>query len=146
MNKTEPEIWYRYEDVTYAGGVNEDGDWNGNTTLKVELREFVVLKHTKHGVWLAPSFGDYKTLGFIGSERRFVLNRSIKRFACPTIELATESFIARKTRQVSIYEKRAGTARAAIHLIIQMQKYKGSSAGAVWGTGEREEAEMDPGG
>ncbi len=103
---TKSEIWYRYEDQTYAG------------ILRVELRAFVVLKHTKHGVWLALTFGDYFTTGdFINSEKRFVLNRSVKRFACPTVELAKISFITRKERQTSIYERRAKSAREAIHII-----------------------------
>jgi hypothetical protein len=37
-----------------------------------------------------------------------------KRFAYPTVELARESFIARKRRQAGIYETRASYAREAI--------------------------------
>ncbi len=118
-----PEIWYRYEDKTYAGGINEDGDWDGDVILKVELRAFVVLRRTKYGVWLALTFGNYKTGDFIGTGRRFVLNRSVKRFACPTVEQAVTSFIARKRRQASIYDKRGAKALAAIEIIKHIQEH-----------------------
>jgi hypothetical protein len=106
------DIWYRYDDVSYAPPVDEYGDCYGQSTLKVELTRFVVVKLTPKGVKLAHKIGDF-ALG----EERFVAHHWRKRFAAPTKDAARESFIARKDRQARIYEARAATARKAIAII-----------------------------
>lgn len=69
--------WYRYEDSKGWGS-------------QVWLRQFRVIRKTPRGVWL----DDY------GLER-FVLNDARKRFAYPTVELAWESFLIRKQKQIA---------------------------------------------
>ncbi|TPL42664.1 MULTISPECIES: hypothetical protein [unclassified Mesorhizobium] len=68
--------WYRYED-------------SSSSTPSIHLRRFRVLRETPKGVWL----DDW-------SRERFVLKDANKRWAYPTIELARESFLIRKRRQV----------------------------------------------
>jgi hypothetical protein len=99
-------FWFRYEDVRYAAPVDEWGDSYGIGHLEVKLRKFPVLKHTPKGAWIN---------GWRG--RRFVLRDARKRYACPTLEEAKESFIARKKRQAGIYRARLRDAEEAIKLI-----------------------------
>lgn len=96
-----PIFWYRYEDVRHAN-IDEWGDV-GDTYTEVYLREYQLLKVTPKGVWL----DRYGT-------RRFVLRDARKRFACPTIEEAQKSFLARKNAQIRIYQERIDNARRAI--------------------------------
>ncbi len=104
-------VWYRAtETTTGTGYVDEWGDWHrtGDSSVTILIEELEVLKVTPKGVWLAYC-SQY-------SDRRFVLNESRKRFACPTIKEALDSFVARKERQAGIYEARDRTARRAIKL------------------------------
>lgn len=107
------ESWYRYEDIQYAAPVDEFDRPCGKGELLVLLREYPVLRHTPKGVWLAGT-GDLRYSHHID---RFVRNDAKKRFACPTIEEAKESFIARKRRQASINHARAERAEEAIKII-----------------------------
>ena len=93
---TSIEYWYRYEDVQYASPLDEDGFAIGKGDLRIELRQYRVLRVTPRGVQLEAGY----------RAGRFVLNDSRKRFACSTKEEALVSFIARKTRQVGIYHAR----------------------------------------
>ena len=99
---TPPEYWYRVEDRSYSIA-DEWGD-HCYTRTEIQVHRFEVIKHTPKGVWLNLLFGD----------RRFVLASANKRFACPTVEEAVASFIARRTRQAQIYEARAKQARSLI--------------------------------
>lgn len=100
------EFWYRLVDFLTAPPLNEFDQPDGPSTLHVELRRFRVLKRTPKGVWLE---------GW-PSSRRFVLNEATKRFACPTIAEALESFIARKKRQIKIYRRRMEDAQDALRI------------------------------
>lgn len=105
------EVWYRAtETTTGTGYVDEYGDWHrtGDSSVTILIEELEVLKHTPKGVWL--KYDSYF------SDKRFVLHEARKRFACPTIREALDSFTARKERQAEIYETRARTARRAIKL------------------------------
>lgn len=95
--------WYRYQDHLCAPGVDEFGRTEGVATVYVTLRKLPVLKETPCGVWL----DDYGT-------RRFVRSDARKRYACPTIEDAKESFLARKERQASILTARLRQVNEAI--------------------------------
>lgn len=79
------ERWYRYDADQDCGG-----SWH------VRCFSFPVLKHTPKGVQLN-----------VWGKRRFVLRDARKRYACPTVEEAKESFMARKRRQYRIYRTRA---------------------------------------
>jgi len=88
------EFWYRYEDRSYSTIIDADREIFGSE-VKLECRQYRVIKHTPKGVWLD-----------VYGRKRFVLNSAIKRFACSTRVLALESFIARKDRQIGIYTSR----------------------------------------
>lgn len=102
---------YRFEDKQYAS-INpykyewgNDDDWD--ITLQVNLRAFLVRSVTKcgHTIWL-----DHR-------QWRFVNQTSVKRFACPDIDEAVESFKARKNRQIGIYQARIARAKDALRLV-----------------------------
>lgn len=93
---------YRYEDIRYAPPVDEFERPIGEGTLSVELRTYIVRKHTPCGVWI---------------DGRFVNLKANKRFACPTMEEAKESFIARKKRQIRILSARLKDAQRALEII-----------------------------
>jgi len=98
------EVWYRYEDVAYSHlSLDVNGGESYYSTLRVELREFEVARHTPKGVWLR-----------VGWDERWVARSARKRFACPTVEEARESFRARKLRQMKIHEARTDRARRAL--------------------------------
>lgn len=100
------EMWYRFEDRRYS--IADDYGDHAYSRLEVELHKYWVHHHTPKGVWLGL---------FRGSKHRFVLKGATRRFACPTIELAKESFIARKRKQAAIYHARANQAERAIELV-----------------------------
>lgn len=104
---TEPQFFYRYEDVQYAAPVDEFDNPMGRGELRVELRKYRVVKATPTGVWLALYLG----------HKRFVRLNARKRFACPTVAEAAESFRARKERQRAIHEARAERAERAMELL-----------------------------
>lgn len=109
------EIWYRYTDIRYAAPLDEYETPSGPGRLEVRLDTFAVIKTTAKGVWLAPVIGD-----FVCSDRRFVLREATKRYACPSVEEARVSFVARKTKQARIHEARAARAREAIKIVEKM--------------------------
>jgi hypothetical protein len=98
------DLYHRFEDHLTAPPLNEWDEPVGRSQLHIIHYTFPVLTHTPKGVWL----------GLLGGGRRWVRNDARRRFACPTIELARESFIARKKRQAGIYDARASYAREAI--------------------------------
>lgn len=114
-----PSKWYRYEEKHWAAPTDEYGDpirGGGSTTL--ELIEFNVVRFTPKGAWIShpwlfePSYredGSYKAPG-----KRFQLRICRKRFACPTKKEALESLIARKTRQISIWQAQINQKEKAI--------------------------------
>lgn len=73
------DAWYRYED-------HPGYDW---ASPEIRMRRLRVIRHTPKGVWL----DDW-------SVPRFVLNDARKRYAYPTKELARESFLKRKRKQL----------------------------------------------
>ncbi|RWH49569.1 MAG: hypothetical protein EOQ80_06590 [Mesorhizobium sp.] len=80
--------WYRYEDSSAYHS-------------SIHLRRFRILRETPKGVWL----DDY-------GQERFVLKDAKKRWAYPTIELARESFLIRKQKQVAHLENYLAHAKA----------------------------------
>lgn len=96
------EKWFRFEDRRYS--TVDEFDNHCGSYVDVILMEFVVDRHTPKGVWLRT---------FMGS-RRFVLSSARKRFACPTIEEAAESFRARKAAQLRIYTAKVSHVHSAL--------------------------------
>lgn len=102
------DFWYRFEDYRVSGGINDFGEPEGPGHTEIRMREFQVTKHTPKGVWLHGA-------GWDGG-KKFVLRDARKRYACPTVDEAMESFLARKKRQLSILTAQASGVREAIAL------------------------------
>lgn len=97
--------WYRIESGRRSDGVDMFDNPLGSS-VQVYINKYEVLKETPKGVWLK--------LGMF-SGKRFVLHSSKKRFACPTLAEALESFEARKTRHIRFLQARMDDAREALH-------------------------------
>lgn len=78
--------------------------YDGYSNLIAE--PWYVVKETPGGWWIRPTWGY-----FDGTHDKFILKNAIKRYAQPTKELALESYIARKRRQIKILEARLAQAR-----------------------------------
>lgn len=102
------EIWFRFEDHMVSDGVDEFDNPLGPGHIEIYMREFEVEKHTRKGVWLR---------GFMF--RRFCLNETRRKFACPTMESALASFLARKRKQMQIYENRVSRAEQACVIAVE---------------------------
>jgi hypothetical protein len=70
---------------------------------------YQVVRFTPAGCWLN-----------VYGEEKFVLSKARKKFAHPTKELALESFIARKVRQIDLLELQLGRVKVAL---IAARKY-----------------------
>lgn len=98
---------YRFEDRIVARSTHDEYGWvREPTTVEVRLRTFRVLRVTPKGRWIDVGCGN-------GYER-FVKNDTHRKYACPTIEEARESFLARKQRQCSILATQLERAQRAI--------------------------------
>ncbi len=100
------EYWYRYYDMQYAPSLDEWDNPVGVGQVRVLLAEYSVLSLTPCGAWL-----------LVNGDRRWTKKDVIRHFACPTLEEAKESFVARKRKQISIYQARIVRAERAIKLI-----------------------------
>lgn len=105
--KVDKDVLYRYEEVHYSAGLDEfDNPLPFRGTTEVILRTYEVTKRTPKGAWIRKwSWGD---------EVRFVLLTARKKFACETTEDAGKSFVARKTRQLSILHRQVRDVEAAL--------------------------------
>lgn len=117
---SEREVWYRYEQRDLAAPFDETGRMPGRTT--VELLTFEVVRRTPKGAWIARLFRTSNEFGggggFRGAER-FVLASARRRYACPSRDEAMASFVARKRRQIAVYEARIARARVALMLAVE---------------------------
>lgn len=100
------EYWYRYEDHRTAPPLDEWDQPVGRGEVHIGQLRYEVLRHTPKGVWIR-----YVTMF---NDERFVLRDARKRFACPTVEEAQISFMARKKKQLSILTVRAQDVRDAV--------------------------------
>jgi len=109
MSEVESEIYYRYQERVQTPYDHDiDGElipYPSLATIKAVLYEYHVIKRTPKGVWITE-------IG--GSSKRFVLNCSVKKFAHPSPQLAKESFIIRKKKQISILKKKLNQASKAL--------------------------------
>lgn len=90
------EVWWRIEAKSYSVVIDADREEYGSTPPRLEAMWFEVIKTTPKGVWLAD---------------RFCLRDARKRFACPTLHEAIESFVARKDRQIRILSNQLASAQ-----------------------------------
>jgi hypothetical protein len=105
------EYAYRFEDQRYSIA-NEYGD-HEYTSHEVKVHVYPLLKRTDCGIWINEAASStYPRLPQDYSwqadrpARRFVNLQARKKFALPTITEAYESYLARKERQISIYNAR----------------------------------------
>jgi hypothetical protein len=99
----ESEYYYRIDDRRCSLGVDEWGGPLGGRVIELSLHKMPVLRRTPKGVWLDNYGGE-----------RFVLNGANKRFACPTVEEAQESFKARKEKQIRLLREQIRDAEEAL--------------------------------
>ena len=114
------DIWYRYKDVQYAPPYDDDyGSFRGTGELKVELDEFIVVRETPKGAWIASYFKNY---GGVSSDERFVRHSSVKKYAYPTLDAAKQGFVARKKAQLRILNAGVSRAQKALRIIENLSK------------------------
>lgn len=109
------EYYYRMEDADYSVS-DEYGD-HAYTSRGVRMIKYPVLRHTKCGVWLDLGFfimSRRKWEEVPPSHRRFVNREHTKQFALPTAELAYKSYLARKNKQIRLYENKIQAAHMHI--------------------------------
>ena len=94
------DVWYRIVDGRYAPPLDEYEQPIGTGRPYLRTEEYRVIRVTPCGVVL--------------DNGRVVLEHWTKKFACPTIELARVSFLARKRRQLTIHRARVEQAEWAI--------------------------------
>jgi len=102
------EKYYRYVEKWYAGMplCTVDGSEEyGPSTCRIELQTFDVIRHTPKGVWIL----DWNYTWDPHYER-WIGHEHNKRYACETKELAMESFLARKRRQIHILRNQLNNA------------------------------------
>jgi hypothetical protein len=114
------EHWYRFEDFREADW-DPWAEFEQPTTSHAALRllRYEVMKTTPKGVWLAQRYGGWTTY-----PQRFVLREANKRWACPTIEEAAESWKARKAAQSRILNARLKSVAEAEALFLR-HEHKG---------------------
>jgi hypothetical protein len=104
------EFFYRVEDKLCADTPDEFDNY-GPPSVYVSLRKFGVVRHTKCGAWIN-----------VYGERKFVLISARKRYACPTIKEAKESFTARKKRQIRILSTKIGYIEDALYKLEEIKE------------------------
>ena len=72
------------------------------------LEKFTVVKQTPCGSWIQP----YNMCPWM--KPKFVLDSGRKRYAYPTMELAINSYIIRKTKQIGIFQARLDDAKLCL--------------------------------
>ena len=87
----------------------------------IRLEEFEVIKHTPCGVWIK----------LWGDKKKFILNDTHKKWACPTLELAKESFIKRKEKQYRIYKTKTDNLKLILDNITE-GKWKDMEEGSIF--------------
>lgn len=91
---------YRVEARHYAPSLDEWDNPVGPGSAELVVWPYPIIKVTKCGKWIS-----------VYGEKRFILDKSHKRFACETVELAVEAFQARKRRQIAILQAQLARAQ-----------------------------------
>lgn len=114
------ECWYRYEDHHTAPPLDEFDNPVGRGGVVIEQLRYEVIKYTPKGVWIR----QVASYGWFADNKRFVLRSARKRFACPTVEEARVSFLARKKKQLSILSARAQDVRDAVDKAVRTFRHE----------------------
>lgn len=103
-------LYYRYTSrIESCGYFDADGDWIGSRSeirVVVRLEVFREIRKTPRGAWIEVPLQRHG--------KKFVLDHGRKRYAWPTQELAWESFVARKQKQIRLLSRQVAAAEAAI--------------------------------
>ena len=102
------EKYYRYSDIQSSYPV-------------IRLEEFEVIKHTPRGVWIR----------LWADKKKFILSDTHKKWACPTLEMAKESFIKRKEKQYKIYKAKTDSLKLILDNITE-GKWKEMEEGSLF--------------
>lgn len=113
-------IYYRYEERIF-GTMNEYDPELHLESGRLDILHFPVMKETPCGVWIKIPWIDSMN----GKGKKFILTNARKKYACPTIEDARESFMARKQRQIMILKGQLERARLALSLMKEELKRLG---------------------
>lgn len=108
------DVVYRFEDVRYASLLDEYENQIGRGRVVVEERKYEVSRTTDKGFWIAQ----------FGITFRFVRADARKKFAHESRDDALKSFIARKTRQISILSHQLEDAKLAKYKAESMHECK----------------------
>lgn len=108
--------YYRYEMVVCNESYYDDWGKKWFTHVRLHLSEHRVLKKTPQGVWVN-YWGHHH-------DRKFVLTKARKKWACPSKEEALESFIARKKRQADHLERELAEVNEALEVANKTMKEK----------------------
>ena len=95
------DCWFRYEN-SYSYDRNHPG---------YQLERLPILSRTSRGVWL----------NWYG-QKKFCLTKSRKKFAYPTVELAFDSYVIRRTRQKQYLERDL----AKVNILLELAKANGA--------------------
>jgi hypothetical protein len=119
------DTWYRWDEHWYATGYDEDRDCASGSTCNAVCEEWTVAKVTPCGVQLVRHLiqGDVGSSDY-WTRRRFVLLNARKRFACPTMEEATESFYARKQCALRYAQRRISRILAEVDAVNSELQYR----------------------
>ena len=96
--------WWRAQDRRYANFDPFEEFEQTGSHIKIEYREYTVLKETPKGVWLKDKYEFYDDKKF------FVLGTARRQTAVPTKELALNDLLARKKKHVYYCELRTKSA------------------------------------
>lgn len=92
--------YYRLVEVSYS-----------SCRVEIQVGAYEVLKHTPTGTRI----NDYRSRA--SGKGRLISRNWHKQWACPSIDEAIKSFVARKERQIRIYKARIATAEEALQLV-----------------------------
>jgi len=97
--------WYRVDRILYHACDCDDA-CHHPARPAMTVTTYYVTRITPKGVWLSLNPIDTKgNMIRVLDTPKWVSHKSTKRFACPTLEQAYESFLARKQAQMRIYER-----------------------------------------
>jgi hypothetical protein len=99
--------YYRIWDQAFAAPLDEYENPIGSSESTLRCVRYPVLAKTAKGVWIQDDYDD---------RERFILSTAVKQWAHPTVELALESYLARKAREIHITEARAAASRTRIEV------------------------------
>jgi hypothetical protein len=115
-------FFYRYEDETTVCHFDIYYELVEYRTQHLRLHFFPIKSVTPKGVWIDDQ-----------GRKRFILVGARKRYACPTIVEALESFVARKKRQLGILQTQVNNVE--FYLKLAEQEHERQESGMAQASG-----------